>query len=146
MRGFSLVETMVALFVLTFGLLSAGPMIFSAVASGMLAEAKGTAAVAAQDILESLADLYQANPEAADLALGRHSRQTEVRNPSDGTILNRFEVAWTVAKIPDPRPGKELDARLVQVTVTPILSGGDVNRKSFNKVLHISTVFSTQTR
>ena len=69
-QGFSLIEMMLALIILTFGLLTAGQLLYVAAGSSSLARSKGTAALAAQSLLESLASLYSQNPLAADLALG----------------------------------------------------------------------------
>jgi prepilin-type N-terminal cleavage/methylation domain-containing protein len=147
MRGFGLLEIMIALVVLTVGLLSAGKLLFVAASSASLARSKGTAAIAAQDALESLAALYQQNPSAADLTLGRHGpRQTQVVNPVDESILNRYSITWNVSSVPDPRPGKRLDAKLVAITITPTLPGGAANAKpGMNKVLNVSTIFSVRT-
>ena len=148
MRGFSLIEMMIALVLLTFGLLSAGQMLFIAASSGSLARSKGTAAIAAQDRLESLAAQYLRDPLAPELALGQHGPiQNEIVNPADAGILNRYRIEWRVAPVPDPRPGKLLDAKLIAVTVTPSLSGGALNNKpGLNKTLSISTIFSPRTQ
>jgi prepilin-type N-terminal cleavage/methylation domain-containing protein len=147
-QGFSLIEMMLALIILTFGLLTAGQLLYVAASSCSLARSKGTAAVAAQTVLESLSSLYSQNPLAADLALGAHGpRQTVVVNPVDGTVLNRYDVNWKVENVSDPRPGKALNARRVQATVTPVQNGGAENiRPGFNKALHIVTIFSSKTR
>ena len=100
MRGFTLIEMMIALVVLTFGLLTAGQMLFIAASSGSLARSKGTAAIIAQHKLESLAGLYQQDPLTADLTLGDHGpEQTQIINPSNGTILNRNNIQWNVSSV-----------------------------------------------
>ncbi len=66
-QGFTLIEMMLALIILTFGLLTAGQLLYVAASSSSLARSKGTAAIAAQSLLESLASLYSQNPLAADL-------------------------------------------------------------------------------
>jgi len=136
---------MLALIILTFGLLAAGQLLYVAASSSSLARSKGTSTVAAQSVLESLASLYNQNPLAADLALGAHGpRQTVVVNPMDGTVLNRYDVNWIVENVSDPRPGKVLNARRVQATVTPVQIGGAGNiRPGLNKVLNIATIFSS---
>jgi prepilin-type N-terminal cleavage/methylation domain-containing protein len=142
--GFSLIEMMIALTILTFGLLAAGPLLYIAASSASLARSKDTAGVAAQDLLEFLSDLYRRNPSAGDLAFGDHGpRQTQIANPADETILNRFDMNWTISNIDDPRPAKVVDAKLVRVTITPIQSDGSKNYKpSFNKVLSVTTILS----
>jgi len=148
MRGFSLIEMMISLVILTFGLLTAGRMLFTAVSSSSLARSKGIASVAAQDRLESLASLYRHNPLAEDLVLGSHGPdQLEVADPANKSVLNRYAVTWDVSSVPDPRPGIVLNSRLVRVTVTPVLPGGASNSKpGMNKILNVGTILSPETR
>jgi prepilin-type N-terminal cleavage/methylation domain-containing protein len=142
-RGFSLIELLISLAILTFGLLALGPLLYIAASSGSLARSKGTAAIAAQNQLEFLADLYRRNPAANELTLGIHQpQQAQLANPVDGTILNQYDIDWTVSTVSDPRPGKVLHARLVRVAVTPTRSGGMINTKpSLNKALNVTTIF-----
>ena len=142
--GFSLIETMIALAILVFGLLAANPILYRAMRADSLARSQSTAAVAAQDKLEILADLYRRNPSAADLTAGSHGPdRIRILNPNNGAILNRYEVNWAVGTVPDPRPGMIPDAKLVRVTITPIRPDGTGNsRPGFNKILTISTIFS----
>ena len=146
--GFSLTEMMMALFILTFGLLAAGHLLYATAGAGSLARSKGAAAIAAQNLLESLGALYKQNPSAADLSVGSHGpRQTQVANPIDGTILNLYKVDWMVEGLADPRPGKALNARLVRATVTPIQANGAENSQpGYNKILSVTTVFSSGMR
>jgi Tfp pilus assembly protein PilV len=146
--GFSFIELMIALAVLTFGLLAASQLFYVAASSGSLANAKGSAAIAAQNMLEYLSDLSMRNPSADDLALGSHGPlQTQMANPLDGTILNRYAVSWNVSRVSDPRPGKDIDARLVQVIVAPVHAAGSANsRPPFNKILAVSTILSPTMR
>jgi hypothetical protein len=45
-----------------------------------------------------LADLYRRDPAHADIVVGSHGpTQVQVTNPVDNTIVNRYNVAWTVA-------------------------------------------------
>ena len=147
MRGFTLIEMMIALVVLTFGLLAAGQMLFIATSSGSLARSKGTAVIIAQHKLESLASLYQQDPSTADLTFGDHGpEQTEIINQANGTILNRNNIRWNVSSVPDPR-GVLPDSRLVTVTVAPALPGGAENSKAgLNKILNVTTIFSPRMR
>jgi Tfp pilus assembly protein PilV len=142
--GFSFIELMMALIVLTFGLLAAGQLIYVAASSGSLANAKGSATIAAQNQLEYLSDLYRRDSSADDLALGNHGPlQTQIKNPVNGAILNRYAISWNVSLVSDPRPGKNIDARLVRVTIMPIQAEGGMNsRPPFNKILSINTILS----
>ena len=135
---------MIALVILTFGLLATTPLIYTAVRSDSLARSQSTAAIVAQNRLEVLADLYLRNPSADDLIFGSHGTdQVQVVNPNDGSILNRYDVNWMISQVPDPRPGRMLDAKLVRVTVAPIrLDGTENSRPGFNKILNLSTIFS----
>jgi prepilin-type N-terminal cleavage/methylation domain-containing protein len=144
-KGFSLLEMMIALAILTFGLLAAAPLLYTAATSNSLARSKTTAAIAAQNKLECLSELYQRDPSAAELAPGsRGSEQTEIVNPIDADVLNRYNLEWTVSPVPDPRPGKIVDARLVRVKVIPIDSRGMENsRPPLNKILDISAICSS---
>src|SRR5436309_1438300 len=60
------------------------------------------------------------------------------------TIVNRFNVTWTVSQVSDPRAGKVLAARQVRVTVTPAeTTGTAANTKSgLNKVVNVTAIFS----
>ncbi len=143
-EGFTLVEMLIAIVILTFGLLAAGQLLAVAMGSASLARSKGSAATAAQNQLEFLADLYRQNPAAGDLSVGSHGPvQIQVLNPANSRVLNRFNVSWVVATVPDPRAGRTLNAREVTVTVTPINGAGAVNNKAgLNKVVNVSTIFS----
>lgn len=145
--GFSLIEVALAVAVLTFGLLAAGQLIGSSVGSGSLARSKGTASMAAQSKIEYLAGLYRRDPDAADLSIGSHGpEQTLVVNPADGSVLDRYEIAWTLADVPDPRPGKTPKARMVCVTATPIRPDGSANlKRTLNKAVSIATILSPKT-
>jgi prepilin-type N-terminal cleavage/methylation domain-containing protein len=148
MRGFSLIEMMIALVILTFGLLTAGQMLFIAASASSLARSKGTAAILAQDELESLADVYQRDPLDQNLSIGSHGpRQTGIINPANRSILNRYGITWDVSDVPDLRQGIHLNLRRVRVTITPESQSGTVNSKpNMNKILNISTILGSITR
>ncbi len=141
--GFTLIEMLIALVIMTAGLLSAGQLMYVAMASASLARSKGTAATVASDKLEFLADVYRRNRLDASLTDGDHGPEVvQVTNPNTGAALNRFRVQWTVSTVPDPRAGKVLQAKLVRVTITPV-RGADTtnNRIGLNKVMSISSIF-----
>jgi len=143
-QGFTLIEIMIALTLLAFGLLATGQLLYVAASSSSLARSKSTAGIAAQNMLEFLGDAYRQNPSATDLSLGAHGPvQTMVANPTDESILNRFDVSWTVNSVPDPRPGKIIKAREVRITVAPVRDGGaDNSRIGLNKILNVTTILS----
>ena len=147
-QGFSLIEMMLTLVIMTFGLLAIGQLLYVAAGSSSLARSKGTAAIAAQNHLESLRLLYGHNPLAPDLAPGSHGpRQSMVTNPMDGTVLNCYDVNWIVDSVPDPRPGKVPNAVRVRATLSPVQIGGTPNvRPGLNKVLNVTTIFSPKMR
>ena len=144
--GFSLVETLIALIVLTFGLLAAGRLIVFAASSASLARSKISAAVAAQDKIHALGELYRRNPDSLELALGDHGPEPlQVVAPATNTVLNRFRISWSVAAAPDPRPGRTLRAKAVTVTVAPADDHGDPrNRAGLNKTVTVAAVFSAR--
>jgi Tfp pilus assembly protein PilV len=136
---------MIALLILTFGILAAGQLMYVAMGSNSLSRSKGSAMTVAQDRLESLADLYRRDPANADLTTGDHGpEQVSVSNPNDASIVNRFNVTWNVSAVADPRAGRTLQARQVRVTVTPIqITGTTTNLKSgLNKVVNVTAIFS----
>jgi type II secretory pathway pseudopilin PulG len=143
-EGFSLVESLMAILILAFGFMFVAPMLFDSITSLTLARSKDTAGFAATNQLETLASLYKANASDANLTIGAHGPvQVEIVNPADSSKLNRYNVAWTVAPVPDPRAGKVLRAVQVTATVTPIGSGTATNIKvRQNKVLNVTTIFS----
>ncbi len=142
--GFTLIEMMIALIVLTFGLLTAAQMIYASLRSESLARSKGSAALAAQTKLEFLADLYSQNPADPSFTLGNHGpERVQQLNPATGNVLNRFDVAWTVAAVPDPRAGFTLKAVRVTVTVTPVTAANARNyRAGYNKIVNITSILS----
>lgn len=141
-RGFGLIEIMVALTVLTFGLLAVGQLILVSAGSGSLARSKGTTAVAAQNKLEILSDLYWQDPSAVDLAPGSHGpQQIGIVNPVNGSTLNYYSIEWAVAEVPDPRPGKTVDAKLVAVKIAPVHFDGSANKQPLlNKALNAAAI------
>jgi len=146
--GLTLVETLIAILILSFGLLATGQMMYVAMGSASLSRSKSSAAVVAQNRIDSLADLYRQNPSAADLTIGNHGpQQVQVANPVDGTVLNRYNVSWTVSNVSDPRAGMVIQATQVTVTVTPINTAGITNnRASLNKVVSVTAIFSAVNR
>jgi prepilin-type N-terminal cleavage/methylation domain-containing protein len=142
-EGFSLIETMIALIILTVGLLATAQLIYPSFSSASLARPKGVAAIAAHSQLETLSQLYRQDQASPELSFGNHGPQeVQVRNPADGRALNRFNAVWTVSPVPDPR-GRSLPARIVRVTLTPIQTGGAANsRASMNKVLSVTSILS----
>jgi prepilin-type N-terminal cleavage/methylation domain-containing protein len=144
--GFSLIEVMVALGILAFGLLATSSLMYTAVRSSSLARSQSTAGIAAQNKLEMLAETYRRNPSDQDLSPGSHGpEQTEIVNPNNGATLNRYNIHWEVRQVPDPRPGTIPRAKLVRVTVSPIsLDGAENSRPGFNKILHINTIFGPE--
>jgi prepilin-type N-terminal cleavage/methylation domain-containing protein len=145
--GFSLIEMMVALFILSFGLMAAGQMIYVAVSSASLARTKGNISIVAQDRLELLADLYARNPGDADLTDGNHGPvRVQFVNPTTSVALNRFQITWTISTVTDPRPGKVLNAKKVEVTVQPIDNSDNIRFRAFsNKAAVVVGVFSPRT-
>ena len=145
-QGFSLVETLMAMFIMTFGLLAAGQIMYVAMSSSSLARSKGNAALVAQNTLEILGDLFRKNPLAADLSIGNHGpEQVRIANPGAGSAMNLFNVTWNVDLVADPRAGKTLKAKQVRVTVTPASSDANSNNHpGMNKVVSVTSIFSSK--
>jgi len=122
--GFSLIEVMVAVFILAFGLLAAAQLLTMAMMLEAQSRSKSTAALAAQNEIERLADLYRRNPAAEELAIGAHQSEelTEIRNPITQNVLNMYKITWHVSGIPDPRTGMEMDGRVISVQAAPMLA------------------------
>jgi prepilin-type N-terminal cleavage/methylation domain-containing protein len=147
-QGFGLIELMIATIILAFGLLAAGQFIYVTIGLNSLARSKTTATIAAQNTLEYLADLYQRNPAAEELRPGNHGPlQAAVNNPIERTLLNLYNITWTVNDVPDPRSGRAMKARRICLRVQPIRVGGSDNvQPLLNKALSITTVFSSKIR
>ena len=146
-KGFSLIEMIIALLILTLGLLAAGPMLSTTAHLTTLARSKNTAALTAQSALEHLADLYRRNPSAVELTPGNHQEASlrEVINPLNMSVLNRYKVTWFVDDIPDPRAGMILPGRMVSVRVTPLRSESEADIDSIrNKVLSVTAIFGME--
>ena len=143
-RGFSLIEILMATALTTVGLLAACQILYIAMSASSLARSKGTAVLSAMNKLESLSDTYSRDPYNQNVLPGNHGpEEIKIINPNDGSVLNRFQMKWTMDNVPDPRSGKSLDARRVRITVIPILVDGAVNdQPRLNKILNITTVFS----
>lgn len=142
-EGFSLVESLMAVLILTLGFMFVGPMMVNSIGSTTLARSKSTAGLAAAQILDSLALKYRANAGDADLAVGAHGpTQVQIANPADTNIVNRYNVAWTVSSV--VTSGKILKAVQVTATATPIGSTGTStnNKVGQNKIISIATIFS----
>jgi prepilin-type N-terminal cleavage/methylation domain-containing protein len=142
--GFTLIEMLVALIILSFGLLAGGQLTCLALKSRTLARSKALAAIAAQSKIEFLSDRYQADPDNPEVQNGAHGREVvTVMDPGVNTDLNRFAISWELTYVEDPRPGKVLRARKIAVTVTPIGMGDEVNLKAWqNKAVSVTSVFS----
>jgi prepilin-type N-terminal cleavage/methylation domain-containing protein len=136
-RGFSLIEALMAILILTVGFMFVGRIMVSSIGSSTLSRSKSTAGIAATNKLEALALKYRANSSDTDLTVGNHGpEQLEILNPNDSNAVNRYNVSWTVSAV------STLKAVQVTVTVTPIGSGTTAqNQVGLNKVLNVSTIF-----
>jgi Tfp pilus assembly protein PilV len=144
--GFTLVEALIAMMIMTFGLLSAGQMLFVAAGSSSLSRSMDGAAIAAQSKLEFLSHLYNRTPDTSDLQVGVHGGDVvQVLNQSTHSVLNRFVVTWTVVNVTDPRVGKVPKAKCITVTVTPVDEEGRPRlRAFFNKTVTMSAILSVR--
>jgi prepilin-type N-terminal cleavage/methylation domain-containing protein len=145
-QGFTLVETLVALFILVFGLMAAGQMMALAARGMSLARSQGSAMVLAESKLVYLIDLHRRDPYAAELATGDHGpEEFQVWNRTANRVLNRFRISWTISRLSDPRPGKETDARQVAIRVMPVDEAGKRRfMASMNKEVVLAAVLSAR--
>jgi len=141
--GFSLVELMTAVFILTVGLLAAAQLLTITMKLDALARSKSTATLAAQNELDRLTDLFRRNPMAEELDIGTHqaAELTVIRNPLTQNLQNRYKITWIVDGIPDPRMEIELPGRIVSVRATPMLTESVENTNPFlNKAVTLNAV------
>jgi prepilin-type N-terminal cleavage/methylation domain-containing protein len=137
-HGFSLIEVLLALILLSAALLAAAQLTYATASSSSLARSKITAAMAARQTIERLSALYERAPLAEDLTIGDHGpRQIEYANPLNATTLNRYNIFWNVNELSDPRPDKQISGRIVQVTIMP-----QNKQARFNKILFVTAVLS----
>lgn len=121
-RGFSLIEALIALFILSVGLLSVAQLMMVSLDRSEAAKYDSKAIQLAQAKVEELRLLFGRSVDSGqtppDLSTGSHGPITvELENP-DNRIQNhrRFQVSWNVT---------DLDAgqKAVVVTVTPVAAG-----------------------
>jgi len=145
-QGFSLIESMIAIFVLTFGLLATGQILYTAAGLGHLARSKSAAAIAAQNTLEFLSDLYRRNPGAEELTQGSHGPVlNQVINPVDDNVLNQYSILWVSGAIPDSCPACSSQGLILSVRVTPIVPSGNKGATSLlNKTLTVTALLNTE--
>ena len=145
-QGFSLIESMIALIVLTFGLLATGHVLFTAAGLGHLARSKTTAVIAAQSTVEFLSDLYRRNPAAEELAPGSHGPvSNQVMNPVNDNVLNRYSISWISGAIPNSRPAASPQGLILSIRVTPIASSEKASSAALpNKSLTVTALISPE--
>jgi len=143
--GFSLVELMIAVFILAFGLLATAQLLTVTMKLDAMSRLKSASATAAQSKLDNLTDLYRRNPAAEELTIGAHQADglMEILNPATQKVLNRYKITWVVDNIPDPRSGVDLPGRIISVRATPMLSESEENTHPFyNKAASFNAVIS----
>jgi len=142
-----LVEVLIAVLILAFGLLAAAQLLTMALGLDALARSKSTATLAAQNELDRLADLFRRNPMAEELTIGTHHAEelTKIRNPITQNVMNMYKITWLVSGIPDPRPGINPQGRIISVRATPMLTESAENTRSFkNKAIILNAVITTE--
>jgi prepilin-type N-terminal cleavage/methylation domain-containing protein len=142
--GFTLIEMLIAIVILTFGLLTTGQLMYSTLSAASLSRSTQSAALIAQSKLESLSFTFAERANAPALKEGEHGpEEVEIMNHTENIALNRFQIRWKSSDLIDPRTGRKLKAKRVTVTVTPIGNTGRPNlRPSQNKTVSIAAVFS----
>ena len=146
-NGFSLVELLIAVFILAFGLLAAAQVLTMALGLDVLARSKSTTALAAKNELERLADLYRRNPGSEELTIGTHQAEelTEIRNPVTQNVLYRYKITWFVSAIPDPRPEIDPNGRIISVRAAPMPAESEEIPVSYkNKAITLNAVIAEE--
>jgi prepilin-type N-terminal cleavage/methylation domain-containing protein len=145
-QGFSLIECMIALIILTFGLLATGQVLFTAARLGHLARAKSTAVTAAQNTVEFLSDLYRRNPAAEELKPGSHGPvSTQLINPVNNNVMNCYSISWISGAIPNSRPAASPQGIILSIRVTPIASSQNRSSTSLpTKSLTVTTLINPE--
>jgi len=133
--GFSLIEMMIAVFILAVGLLATAQLMTMAVGLDALARSKSMAVPTIQNEIERLSDLYRRNPAADELTVGTHqaAELVEIRNPLNQNVLNRYKITWSVGDMPYPRPGIDLSGKIISVRATPMLTESRENTYPFQR-------------
>jgi len=140
--GFTLVEVLMALTIVAIGLLAVGQEVTIGMSSASLARSKAAGALTAQSKLDQLENLYNRDPENEALSRGSHGPEpVETMDPAEGRLIARSRVDWEVNAVPDPRPGRVLEALQVTVTVKPANRDDTLNVKTgMNKTVTITSI------
>jgi len=142
--GFTLIEVMITMIIMTFGLLACGQMVAGAIKSATLARTKGNAAIVAQNQLERLADLYRRDRHDPSISIGTQGPVwVEIANPIHHRVLHRFRVEWIVT----PVTGTNIMAhtRNIRLSVIPIdESKNNLFKPGWNERITMSMVLSTR--
>ncbi len=113
-QGFSLIEVLIALVIMAFGLLAVAQLMIASAGADCLARSKDAATTLAVDKLEFLSDLYRRNPNSNELTPGSHGpEQAQILNPANGSTLNSYHIKWVVENVADPRPNQSLEIKKI---------------------------------
>jgi len=146
--GFSLIETMIALLLAIFGLLTAGQLLGVSINCMSLARLKDSSILVARNKLEDLRDLYRFDPSHADLAAGDHGpEEITVRDPLSDDTLNRFRIKWSTSGVSEEWLTSYPAALSASVTVTPVSgSGSSFHKPPYNRKIRLTTILSPRIR
>ena len=135
-RGFSLIEAMVALLILTISLLALAQLMFVSLDKSQFANYDTKAIHLAQAKVEELRNLFgwqiSSGQDASDLTAGSHGPETIALQAAGETLQGQrnFQVSWQVTNLAGGR-------KSVAVTVAPVIA----NPRQ-NETLTINTDFA----
>ncbi|MBI4482378.1 MAG: prepilin-type N-terminal cleavage/methylation domain-containing protein [Acidobacteria bacterium] len=130
-RGFTLIETMVAMVILIFGVIAVSNLFIVAVSNNALARSKTTAMATAQQRMDELKRAYVKDPSAFPTGIA-NPITVQVKDPlkSSNNIMSEYTVSYTWAAGPG-------NSKTVEVTVRPTRA-----RAGMNKTVILRSIFS----
>lgn len=138
-RGFTLIEVLIAMIVLTVALVSLAELMAITLRMQMLGRNQTAAVRVAQDKIDELMPLNFTN---AQLAIGG-SLTADAANHFDNTVP-QYKVRWTVAAGPADPPVPANSVRILTVRVIPLTSltvaQGGTRTRADNRIANVTDI------